>query len=459
MKYSRYISLISAVGDFLILNFYFNFAFCYLKEFSESCFSSTSYFFFFFINIAWLVSALIFKSYKFDNRQVNKKALLATNIKIVVFFFFLFMLFFQVFTFDYYSRDDVKILFVVFFFSLIFWKFSLYYIFLFYRKMGYNYRNVIIVGYSDKATELKDYFNGNPWIGYRFNGFFTYQNSDKRDIIGTYDDLQEFVISNKIDEIYIMTNDLHQSIYKTISSIISKHAVKIRLVPDLSDFSYMSIKLVDYDMVPVMKIEQGPLSFWYNRLVKRFFDIIISIVVIILILSWLIPLLVIIDLFSNRDGIFFVQPRSGLNNGIFNLIKFRTMRKNNDAHTKQVTVDDIRITKLGKFMRKTSMDELPQFFNVLLGKMSVVGPRPHMLKHTEEFKAIVSKFMMRHAVKPGITGYAQVKGCRGEIKTNKDIKERVKLDISYIENWSLSLDIKIIFLTFINLLKTDEKAY
>lgn len=458
MKYSKYISVISAISDLLILNFFFNFAFCYLKGFDKSCFNTTSIIFFIFINLAWLVAANVFKAYKFD-RQVFKKEILFTYIKTVIFFFFVFLLFFQVVSFDYYQRDEIKYLFAIFFAVLIFWRFIIFYVFQFYRKLGYNYRNVIIVGYNDTATELKDYFNNNPWAGYRFNGFFTYQKSDKKDIVGTYNDLEEFSRNNSIDEIYIMTNDIHQSIHKIISSIIGKHAIKIQLVPDLSDFSYMSLKLVDYDMIPVMKIQQGPLSFWYNRLVKRFFDITISIVVIVLIHSWLIPLLVIIDLLNRRDGIFFMQPRSGLNNKSFSLVKFRTMKKNNDAHTKQATNDDDRITKLGKFMRKTSIDELPQFFNVLMGTMSAVGPRPHMLMHTEEFKAVVNKFMIRHAVKPGITGYAQVRGCRGEIKVIKDIKERIKLDISYIENWSLTLDIKILFLTIGHLLKGDEKAY
>lgn len=458
MKYSKYLSLLSAISDLIILNFLFNFAFCYLRGFDQSCFNTTSYMFYVFINLVWLFSANIFKAYKID-RQVFKKEILYTYIKTIIFFFFLFLIFFQVVEFNYYDRDEIKYLFAIFSILLIFWRFLFYFAFQFYRRLGYNYRNVIIVGYNDKATELKDYFTDNPWVGYRFNGFFTYKKSDKKEIIGTYEILEEYVKNNNIDEIYIMTNDLHQSIHKIISSIIGKYTIKIRLVPDLSDFSYMSLKLVDYDMVPVMKIQQGPLSYWFNRFVKRFFDIIMSLSVIVLVLSWLIPLLGIIDMFSRREGIFFIQPRSGLNNRSFSLIKFRTMKKNNDAHTKQVTLNDNRITKVGKFMRKTSIDELPQFFNVIMGEMSVVGPRPHMLKHTEEFKETVNKFMLRHAVKPGISGYAQVRGYRGEIKTSKDIKERIKLDISYIENWSLTLDIKIIFLTIGNLFKGDEKAY
>jgi len=335
----------------------------------------------------------------------------------------------------------------------------LYYVFLFYRKLGYNYRNVIIIGYSDRANELKDYFTNNTWTGYRFKGFFTHQHSDKRDTEGTYDKIENYIIDNNIDELYIMSDSVHSSIYKIISSITSKYPVSIRIVPNLSSFSYGNIELVEYDMIPVMRIKQGPLSYWYNRAIKRLMDIFISIMVILFVLSWLVPVLFIINLITDGGSPFFTQKRSGLDNKSFNLIKFRTMIKNKDAHLKQATKNDTRITKIGSFLRTSSIDELPQFFNVLIGDMSVIGPRPHMLKHTDEYKALVKKFMIRHAIKPGITGYAQVRGHRGEIKKTKDMKERIKQDVIYIENWSLILDFKIVFLTIKNMLKGDEKAY
>ncbi|WP_372935238.1 exopolysaccharide biosynthesis polyprenyl glycosylphosphotransferase, partial [Mariniphaga sediminis] len=371
----------------------------------------------------------------------------------------LFLLFFQVFTFNYYSRDQVKYLFVGFFSALILWKFLLYYTFLWYRKLGYNYRNVIIVGNNATAHELKNYFNTNIWTGYRFKGFFTHDVSAGSSNTDNYDIMEDFVSDNKIDEIYIMSNDVNPRVYEIISSILSKYPVKIRLVPDLSNFSYRNIEFVEYDRVPVMKIKQGPLNFWYNRSVKRLMDIFISTFVIVFILSWLIPLLFVIDLMSDAAGVFFVQKRSGIDNNDFNLFKFRTMKKNGEAHLKQATENDHRITKVGKFLRKTSLDELPQFINVLIGDMSVIGPRPHMLKHTEEYKNMVSKFMIRHAIKPGLTGYAQVNGHRGEIKKTADIENRIKMDVYYIENWSFWLDIKIVFLTILNMLKGDEKAY
>jgi len=458
MKYSKYISTISAIGDLLIMNTIFNFYYWHLHGFGQSGIIDTSVFFFVYINLAWIISANIFEAYRIDHHSY-KKVILFNNTKTIIVFFFLFLLFFQVFQFSYYSRDEVKYLFVIFFILLIFWKFLLYYVFLFYRKLGYNYRNVIIIGYSNQGTELKDYFNNNLWTGYRFKGFFTHQLSDKKDIIGTYSEIENYIVNNKIDELYIMSDSVHSSIYKIINSVTSKYPISIRIVPNLSSFSYQNMELVEYDMIPVMRIKQGPLSFWYNRAIKRLIDIFISILVIVFVLSWLTPVLFIISLISDGGGAFFVQKRSGIDNKSFNLIKFRTMSKNNAAHTTQVTKDDVRITKVGKFLRKSSIDELPQFFNVLIGDMSVIGPRPHMLKHTDEYKALVKKFMIRHAVKPGITGYAQVRGYRGEIIKLKDIKERIKQDVIYIENWSFMLDLKIIFLTINNMLKGDEKAY
>ena len=245
MKYSKHIPFISAFGDLFILNICFNIAFCYLNGFDTGCFGPTNIFFFLYVNIAWFFSANIFQAYK---TEIHKKAILFVYVKTVVFFFFLFLLFFQVFSFDYYQRDEIKILFIVFLAFLLVWKSLLFSVFHYYRKSGYNYRNVVIVGYNDKATELRDYFIDNPWAGYRFKGFFTYQKSDKKEIAGTYNDLENYTLNNSIDEIYILINDIHKSVYKTISSIISLHPVKIRLVPDLPDFSGMNIKLVDYDL-------------------------------------------------------------------------------------------------------------------------------------------------------------------------------------------------------------------
>jgi len=202
-----------------------------------------------------------------------------------------------------------------------------------------------------------------------------------------------------------------------------------------------------------------PLDKSLNKIIKRIFDIFFASFIILGLLSWLTPLLAIFIKMESKGPIFFKQKRNGLNYKEFNCYKFRSMRPNEIADLEQVSKNDPRITRIGRFIRKTSIDELPQFFNVLLGDMSVVGPRPHMVSHTEMYARSVDKFMVRHFIKPGITGLAQTNGYRGEVENNYDIINRVKYDIFYLENWSLLLDLKIIFLTVYNAVKGDEKAY
>ena len=194
-------------------------------------------------------------------------------------------------------------------------------------------------------------------------------------------------------------------------------------------------------------------------IIKRAFDILFSSIVIVFVLSWLTPLIAILIKLESKGPVFFKQSRNGFNYKEFDCYKFRSMMPNEDAHLYQATRGDIRVTKVGKFIRKTSIDELPQFFNVLFGDMSVVGPRPHMVSHTDMYAKKIDKFMVRHFVKPGITGLAQVSGFRGEVESDIDIIGRVKYDIFYIENWSLLLDLKIIAQTFVNAVKGEDKAY
>ncbi len=455
MKYSKYISLISGTGDLIIMNICFNFAYWYFLDFQLDKLSVNAILFFFYINSAWLISANIFEAYKIEHHSY-KKVILFNNIKTVILFFFAFLLFFQFFTFNYYSRDQVKYLFVFYFSILIIWKFLLYYSFLYYRKLGYNYRNVIIVGYNEMAVELSNYFTNNPWTGYRFKGFVTKESKNTNLSVVN---LENFVKNQGIDEIYIMTNMLDPEIISKVNDISGRLPLAVRIVPDLTNSPDRNFELVKYDTIPILKLREGPLDFWLNRAYKRSVDIVSSILVISFVLSWLIPLLFIIDLLTDREGVFFIQKRSGLDNKVFKVIKFRSMRKNKLAHLQQATKNDYRITKFGSFLRKTSIDEIPQFFNVLMGDMSFIGPRPHMLKHTEEYSSMVQKFMIRHKIKPGITGYAQVRGYRGEITSHKDIENRVKMDMYYIKNWSAWLDIKILFLTVLSVIKGDSNAY
>ena len=214
-----------------------------------------------------------------------------------------------------------------------------------------------------------------------------------------------------------------------------------------------------YETIPVLNLRTVPLDTEYSKKVKRIFDICFSTLVIMFILSWLNPLLYLLVKLDSPGPALFKQKRHGLKRKPFWCYKFRTMTVNRDSNTKMAEKNDMRITRLGKFLRKTSLDELPQFYNVFIGNMSVVGPRPHMEFHTIGYETSVDKYLVRHFVKPGITGLAQVMGYRGEIIRPSDIFNRTRLDIFYVEKWSIWLDLKIVFQTVFHVFKGEEKAY
>jgi putative colanic acid biosynthesis UDP-glucose lipid carrier transferase len=217
---------------------------------------------------------------------------------------------------------------------------------------------------------------------------------------------------------------------------------------------------IDYlKEIPIISLRREPLEDWGNRIIKRIYDITISLFAVVFILSWLIPIISLLIFFDSGGPVFFIQQRSGKNNRTFPCIKFRSMRVNKNADNQQAMRQDSRITRIGKFLRRTSLDEFPQFLNVLKGDMSITGPRPHMLKHTDEYSKLIGQYMVRQFVKPGLTGWAQVHGFRGETKNVFQMQKRVESDLWYLENWSLLLDIKIFFMTIFNVVKGDENAF
>lgn len=239
-----------------------------------------------------------------------------------------------------------------------------------------------------------------------------------------------------------------------------RQLIRLKFIPDMGEVlsapytvSYLGGEF------PMITLRPEPLEELGNRFKKRAFDLVFSSLVLIFIMSWLYPLMALLIKLESKGPVLFRQLRSGRNDKPFYCYKFRSMRVNDDSNSLQATKGDPRITRLGRFLRKSSLDEFPQFLNVFLGNMSVVGPRPHMLKHTEEYRALIDKFMVRHFSKPGITGWAQVNGLRGETKETEDMERRVDHDIYYIENWSLMWDIRIIFLTVINVLRGDGDVF
>jgi putative colanic acid biosynthesis UDP-glucose lipid carrier transferase len=233
----------------------------------------------------------------------------------------------------------------------------------------------------------------------------------------------------------------------------------LKFLPDNKSMLSRNLHLEYYDYIPILSLRKIALDKFHNKLIKRAFDIVFSFFIIIGILSWLSPILAILIKIETKGPVFFKQKRNGLNYREFYCYKFRSMKLNDIADLEQVSKNDPRITRIGRIIRKTSMDELPQFFNVLKGEMSVCGPRPHMVSHTEMYAKKVNKFMVRHFIKPGITGMAQTHGFRGEVENERDIINRVKYDIFYVENWSILLDLKIIYLTVLNAIRGEDKAY
>jgi putative colanic acid biosynthesis UDP-glucose lipid carrier transferase len=232
------------------------------------------------------------------------------------------------------------------------------------------------------------------------------------------------------------------------------------VIPEFSEYLSQTFSIDYIQNIPIMKLRSEPLNSFTNRILKRAFDVVFSSIVVMVLFSWLFPIIALIIKFTSKGPVFFVQERTGKDDKAFACFKFRSMTVNVASDELQATKNDARVSPFGAFMRKTSIDELPQIFNVLLNNMSLVGPRPHMLKHTEEYRVSVDKFMVRHFAKPGVTGWAQINGFRGETKYIKDMENRAAADIWYIENWSFFLDVKIVCTTaFSMFFKKDENAF
>jgi putative colanic acid biosynthesis UDP-glucose lipid carrier transferase len=322
-------------------------------------------------------------------------------------------------------------------------------------SFGGNYRTTVILGLNKKTVALENFFKKSPEYGYLHKKTFNFKDRSKEYLEGCF----QFILEEGIDEIYCSISELSNSQIAEVVDFADNNLKIVKFLPDSKEIYSKRLKYEYYDYIPILSLRNIPLEESINTVLKRGFDIFFSLFVIVFVLSWLIPIVGLFIVIESKGPVFFKQSRNGINFKEFDCYKFRSMTPNKNAHVHQVTRGDQRITKVGAFLRKTSIDELPQFFNVLFGDMSVVGPRPHMVSHTNMYAKRIDKFMVRHFVKPGITGLAQIRGFRGEVETDKDIIGRVKFDIFYIENWSLLLDLKIVVQTFINAVKGEDKAY
>lgn len=335
-------------------------------------------------------------------------------------------------------------------------KLGIYFLLKKYRLyLGGNVRKVVIIGLNQKTERLRKFFTNNPVYGYKLYKTFDLKGPNKVSI----EECMDYIIDEGIEEIYSSVAEIGNKDLIKLIDFVDNNLKILKFLPDNKEIYSKKLDFSYYGVLPILSMRKIPMDEPFNKFIKRGFDIVLSLFVIVGILSWLTPLLGILIKLESKGPIFFKQKRNGLDYQEFYCYKFRSMKPNPMADLHQISKGDVRVTAVGKVIRKTSIDELPQFINVLKGDMSVVGPRPHMVSHTHMYAERIDKFMVRHFIKPGITGLAQVSGYRGEVEDDHHIINRVKYDIFYLENWNLFLDIKIVFQTIYNALKGEDKAY
>ena len=448
-RYSKYIRPISITFDLLVITLLCLFFF---KELNLNLLYYVIY-----QTLAWGIIAFFIKFYDIY-RFTTPVEIVSKIVKQSVLFLLVIIAFFPFSKEVVFSGKAIAYFMVTSFILIIILKYLLFYYLKKYRIVtGNNFRNAVIIGYTPEAIRLKELFETRNDYGYLFLGFFSDKKSNAN-IKGKLDDLQSFVIENKVDEIYCSLNEITNDQLKDLVDFADENNKAIKFIPDTKEIFSKNLKMEYYEFFPVLSLRKTLLHDPVTKAFKRIFDIIFSSIVIVGLLSWLVPILAILIKAESRGPIFFKQGRPGIDEKEFFCYKFRSMQINKTTE-KEASKNDPRVTKIGRFMRKTSIDEMPQFLNVLFGDMSVVGPRPHLWSQNKAYGNKIKKYMVRHYVKPGITGLAQVRGFRGEIETDEDMINRIKYDVFYIENWSVLLDLKIIVQTVINIFKGEEKAY
>ncbi|RDC54277.1 undecaprenyl-phosphate glucose phosphotransferase [Pedobacter chinensis] len=418
-------------------------------------------------NLIWLFSTAIFGLYtSYGSRKLER--IYRGTYRSLVMHFVLYISYLLFSAEDDFSRTFLIVFYLLLGIAFILNRFTGTYIQYVILNKFKAAKKVAVMGSNPTALRLSQYIQKQRSLD--FCGFVgddedIYDPDDVQD--NDSDDVQDKVLGtlgeaadSGVKEIYVAVAPHRMNDVTRLVAAADHQCIRLKFIPDIGGtlaspytISYMGGEF------PIITLRNEPLEIIGNRFKKRAFDLVFSSLVIIFVLSWLYPIIAILIKIQSPGPVLFKQLRSGRNDEPFWCWKFRSMRVNNESDKKQATKDDDRITKIGHFLRRTSLDEMPQFFNVFYGSMSVVGPRPHMLKHTEEYKKIINQFMVRHFLKPGITGWAQVNGFRGETKENGAMENRVKFDIYYLENWTSMLDIRIIFMTVINVFRGEDNAY
>ncbi|MES1216422.1 MAG: undecaprenyl-phosphate glucose phosphotransferase [Bacteroidota bacterium] len=460
-RFLQFLQLTLAGLDFLILNLiYILLRIIFSDRISPE--DAMSYFLYWAtLNICWILLSWLGKVYSDTNiltfELFTKQTMRIYVVWVLCIFFYLFLSHKLSL-----SRLFVTITCLAFGVGLLLNRFAYIGIRGYFRNSDNFGKKILILGYNDVAKKLAGYLE-QEGINMKILGFAEdfekVTELSNYPILSNINDSLEISKKLQVNEIFsTITPEQDNNIYSLMREA-EIECIRFRIVPDLTSFIRRPVHIDYLRDIPIISLRSEPLDDVANRINKRTTDIVISVLVIVFILSWLIPILSLLILLDSRGPVFFIQQRTGKDNKPFGCIKFRSMRVNSDANAKQATRNDSRITRMGRFLRRSNLDEFPQFFNVLLGQMSVVGPRPHMLKHTDDYSKIINQYMVRQFLKPGITGWAQVNGYRGETKVLQQMKGRIEYDLWYMENWSVWLDIKIIFLTTYNIFRGDENAF
>ena len=462
-RFSRYIKPLFLFWDILLLNFSYLFS-LYLRFGSfDNLMNKEVKTILLFSNILWILLVSLSNAYKIF-RIEKIETILSRTTKLILLHSLVTALFIVFLKYLDISRLRMVYFYLILVCSVFLFRVLFLRLLKFARSQGYNYRNVLIVGVNENGYKIAKILSSDLTYGYRILGFVDLEvpviMNEEFFFIGKINQIEEYIVEYEVDEIFVALTVEQVSWMTDLINLCERNLVRLKFIPEFQSYTKSRRVSIDYyDNMPVLRLRNEPLQKPIKRIQKKIFDILFSISVLVFIGSWLFPILILLVKLSSKGPIFFKQSRTGEDNNTFTCFKFRTMRVNSLSDELQATAKDPRITRLGAFMRKTNLDELPQFFNVLWGSMSVVGPRPHMLKHTKEYSELIHNYLVRHFAKPGITGWAQVNGYRGETKRLEDMQKRVDYDIWYIENWSFLLDLKIIWKTLNNMIFGEKNAY
>jgi len=436
--------------DFVIINLTFIFAAVLAQPVKELISNQLLFILLLLQNILWFFSSGIINTYyDFNFRSFSDQIINVIKLVIIEVIFTIFFLFFI--KEDLFTRNFVGFYGIILFIFLSAKEYIIWSVLNNLRAKGRNLRNLLIIGYNEVSRQFREELSANPEFGFKFIGYIDDEVQSDEKVLGKTEELENILTEYDIKDVVYSYAFENSEVIKFITRVCDKHAVKLTILPHLTQFSNSNIEISFLGNFPVLRFRRNKLGEFQWRIVKRTFDFLFTLVSFILVLWWVFLGIGVAIKLTSKGKVFFIQERIGRHGNHFKCYKFRIMRETPANDEDKITDDSERVTKVGSILRKYSLDELPQFINVMKGDMSVVGPRPHAVSFDTLYSEMVEEIKLRHRVKPGITGWAQVHGLRGDVfdfEENKiRTKKRIDFDNWYIENWSFKLDIQIIIET------------